>query len=201
MKKLLVVFLLLLFPLVLTGCNGSGQQTNLQDNQENQQVEESMAPTENEGYSGKLEKIISLGQALECSFKQSDQYYGSSWIKGENSYSEIYAEGKKSHIIVKDDCVWTWGEESDGVKICFNSEIKEEATEEVEQEIEEKEASETEEMGPPSDVEYDCRPAVFGEEKFSPPDNVAFTDLDQMLPEQMLEEMMPEDLPEDFNLF
>lgn len=153
-----------------------GDQEMMPKKSGQQQEQEEDMDTEQEAgkdnYSGKLMKMVNLGIPLKCTFSQND-YSGTTWVKGKNFYSEISAEGQTSKIVFKDDCMWTWSDAQDqGVKMCFEPE---EATDIFSGEAE---AGET---NLPTDANFNCKPAVFTDAKFSVPGGVEFMDFDQMM--------------------
>lgn len=183
LKKLFTIFLLSASLIVLTGCNGNTSQSTKEQPASPQAQADGQASQEQdqESYTGNLEKIMNLGVPLKCTWKMDENYYGTAWIKGENSYSEVYNEGQTAKIIVKDNCMWSWSEENQGVKACFEDSQAEEMGELEEGMEKAPTAMETEEMRPPQDVSYNCSPAVFGDDKFNPPAEVEFVDMDQMM--------------------
>lgn len=132
---------------------------------------------EEEKHSGTLEKMMSLGLPLKCSWKRDDNYYGTAYVKGEQSYSEISMEGKTAKVIVKDDCMWNWQEgDSQGFKMCFeDTEIEEDST------AQDQESTSMGQMQPPADINYNCQPAVLADSKFDPPSGVKFMTMEEMM--------------------
>jgi len=123
-------------------------------------------------FSGSLKAVMALGVPMKCTWEKDDNYSGSSWIKGKNSYGEINMEGKKAKMIFKDNCVWNWEEgNSRGIKICFEPAEAEEMIN----------AGKLEEQGVATDMNYKCLPAVFTDAKFNPPADVDFMTMGQMM--------------------
>lgn len=161
LKNLLILGLMIL---VLTGCLPKKSQEGGEAEKE-------------ESYSGTLEKMMGLGIPLKCEWKKDENYYGASWVKGKKSYGEVAQEGRMVKMIWKDDCMWVWEEGNpQGTKMCM--EVSEEEMEEMAEESQQM----MEEQGyQPTDIDYQCRPAIFGDEKFNPPGEVNFMDVGQMM--------------------
>jgi len=131
---------------------------------------------EEESYTGNIEKIMSLGIPVKCTWKRDENYYGESWIKGKQSYGEVTQEGRKTKVIGKDDCIWAWEEGNpQGTTFCMQPSSE---TPELPQE-------QAETIPPqeyqPTDMEYSCRPAVFGDDKFNPPAEINFLNVDELM--------------------
>jgi uncharacterized protein YxeA len=158
--------------------NQSGQEMmpKTPSQQQGQQEEKDMdtdQEAEKENYSGNLMKMINLGVPLKCTFSQGDRYSGTMWVKGKNFYNEVTSEEQIGRIIYKDDCMWSWAEgQEKGIKMCFDPD---EANDVFSGE------AETGQTNLPTDVEFDCRPAVFTDAKFSVPSGVEFMDMDEMM--------------------
>jgi len=169
LKKILL-FGLIFLCLLLTGClpkkggtGGGGVSTQKE---------------EEESYSGNLEKIMALGIPVKCSWKRDENYYGESWVKGKQSYGEVAQEGRKTKVIWKDDCLWAWEEGNpQGTKICMQPSSE---TPELPQEGQEPIQPQPQQYQP-ADMEYSCRPAVFGDDKFNPPAEINFLDVDELM--------------------
>jgi len=156
----------------LTGCFPT-KKGEVNENGEKQGGEE-------EVYTGNMAKIMGLGIPLKCEWKKDDSYYGTSWIKGKKSFGEVYANGKTNSVIFVDNCMWSWqGDNPQGFKMCFSPEEVE-----VEEPVEEDESMDqvgVDQMRPPEDIDFSCRPAVFGDDKFEPPAEVNFLGMDEMM--------------------
>lgn len=177
MKKVFSVITLVLVLVLLTSCL---PQKSTETGQESAPVEKETEEQTGgeESYSGSLQKMMGLGIPLKCEWKRDETYYGSSWVKGDKSYSEVFNEGKTGKVIFKDDCMWSWEEGNpQGFKMCMEpTEEDMEAPEGVEQP-----QTEQAPMGPPKDMNYSCRPAVFTDAKFNPPSNVNFMSMEEMM--------------------
>jgi len=169
MKKLLPIIIVLL---IVTALVGGLLLFRKGKTGSRSAVTEILKEGEEKSHVGNLEKIMSLGVPFKCTWKRDDTYYGTAWVKGENSYSEITMQGKEARVINKGGCMWNWEEGNpQGVKICFDpAEITEES-----------QVGSQEQMKPPADIDYHCSPAVFTESKFDPPSGVKFMDMDEMM--------------------
>lgn len=172
MKKTFI-FGLILLAILLTGCLPSGRKESTKEGTKPEGQEQ-----KEESYSGNLEKMMGLGLPLKCSWKQDESYYGESWIKDKNSYGEVHQEGKVAKVIAKDNCIWAWEEGNlQGTKMCFKPGEMEAAQTETETTTQDQPNFQYQQPK----VNYQCQPAVFGEDKFNPPAEVNFTDINQMM--------------------
>ena len=128
------------------------------------------------------ERILVACMGIGLLEKQGDSYQNAPdaerfLVKGKKSYGEIAQEGRMVKGIGKDNCMWTWEEGNpQGTKMCM------EVSEEEMTEMAEESKQMMEEQGyQPPDIDYQCRPAVFGDEKFNPPGEVNFMDVGQMM--------------------
>lgn len=126
---------------------------------------EKKAGQEGESFTGKLKQAITIGVPLKCTYQQGD-FAGTGYVQGKKYFGEVSNQEQKGYVIMKDNCMWTWGEEQkQGVKMCFEEDIFE-GNEEVEGTV-------------PTEVEYHCAPAVFPDSKFDPPADINFMDVSQ----------------------
>jgi len=126
-----------------------------------------------ENYSGTLKKMVDLGIPLKCTFSQNGGSSGTTWVKGEKFYTEMKTENRSGKIIFKNDCMWNWSEgEKNGIKMCFDPEEADEMF------SGQAEAGQT---NLPTDVDFNCKPAVFTDAKFNPPSSIEFMDMDEMM--------------------
>lgn len=126
-----------------------------------------------ETYTGTLKKMVDLGVPLKCTYTQEGGFSGTTWVKGKKFYTEVEAEGQSGKIIFKDDCMWNWSEgQEQGIKMCFDPE---EADDMFSGE------ADTGQTNLPTDVDFNCKPAVFTDAKFNPPNDIEFMDMDQMM--------------------
>ena len=126
-----------------------------------------------ESYTGNLAMMVKLGVPLKCTFSQGDRYSGTMWVKGKNFYNEVTSEDETGKIIFKDDCMWSWSEgQEKGIKMCFDPDESSSIF---------SGDSETGQANIPTNVDFNCKPAVFTDAKFSVPSGVEFVDFDQMM--------------------
>ena len=126
---------------------------------------------------GSLMAMATKGVPMKCSYTVND-IETEGWIKGKKFRGKMQVEGKQGtgNVIMKDNCMWTWGEgEAQGVKMCFEEGEGTSFWEESEEKMENMP------QGAPANVEYKCRPGVFGDEKFTPPTDVKFMNLDEIM--------------------
>lgn len=121
-------------------------------------------------FSGMLKDAVKLGVAMKCTYKVEGGEL-ESFVKGENYRGKIKtADGKVGEVIIKDNCMWTWTEEeSQGIKTCFEEPDSQTAS------IWEQPQGTT-----GTDVSYTCIPTTIANDKFTPPSNVNFMDIDSM---------------------
>ncbi|MFC1711378.1 hypothetical protein ACFLZ1_02200 [Patescibacteria group bacterium] len=195
MKKIFPILVVLLLAVFLAGCTKPSQD---KDSDSKGTAGDGKQAGKEESYSGTLKKMMTLGVPLKCTWKQNENYYGTAYIKGESSYSEVTVQGKTANVIVNNNCMWNWEKDNpQGMKLCFDPEN-------VEEEVEGNDQGQAnmEQMKPPEDLDYSCIPAVFSDSKFDPPGDVKFLTLEEMMggaiPEGMPEGMpqgMPEGMP------
>jgi len=127
----------------------------------------------NDNFSGSLLAATKLGVPMKCTYKvEGNEYVG--YVKGENWRGSMKsAQGKTSEVIMKDNCMWTWEEGvPQGMTTCFEPVEGEEETDLWE-------GAESAATSP--DVNYSCIPTVITGSTFTPPVDVEFLDLDQMM--------------------
>lgn len=124
------------------------------------------AGEEGETFTGKMKDVIARGVPMKCTYSQGD-YSGTTYIKGKKVYGEVVREGKTGYLIMVDNCMWSW-EDNQGIKMCFDEDIWETDEEEVTGTV-------------PIDAEYRCVPAVFSDSKFTPPSNVTFMSMEDLM--------------------
>ena len=144
-----------------------------------------------------LKAVIDLGVPMKCSYKVGDMEY-EGYVKGQQWRGHMqFPDGRQGEIIFKDNCMWSWGDDKKGTKMCF------EPTEEDETIWDEPQ------QGATMDLDYQCRPTAITDAKFTPPSDVQFMDLDQMMgPEGFNMPDMPDapdmpgvpSTPEDFDM-
>ena len=129
-----------------------------------------------EEFSGNLMAAMQKGVPMQCSW-ESGENKGESFVQGNNVYVSTMMAGKAGYMIKKDNCVWTWGDnQPKGFKFCQNPEQMAESPDDWQPDSGSYQAE-----GVDWKLEYKCRPAVFGADKFAPPANVEFADFAQMM--------------------
>jgi hypothetical protein len=131
-------------------------------------IEESQKPAEQEekSFTGKLKDALTLGGSIKCTWKASDNNFGTAYIKGDKVYTDMTAEGQRRHSIMVENCVYSWEEGSkEGFKLCFEPEEGEE----------EPETPSVEEfVGEAPGINYQCTKTVVSDSKFAPPEGINF---------------------------
>lgn len=160
----------------------------------------SQAPTapgssQQETVTGSLQKLLGMGKSLKCTWS-AEEASGTSWIKNQNVYTEVQAQGQTSKTIMKDNCMWVWAEgQAQGVKSCYQSfeEMQEEATAEGTED-----GQDTGSAAVAPNVNYNCVPASIADSKFNPPQDVQFMDLNETMPSGIedMQNMSEEELEE-----
>lgn len=162
LKKSAKIVFLLLIGLFLSGCGVKNKLEN--------KVKEKI----NEEFTGNLQQAMKLGVPMKCEWRQNENK-GTSYVKGKNLYAEMTTNGKTAYFIQKDGCMWVWDQEQpQGTKICSDKN-------EVEEPVLPETNSDFKAKGVNLDVEYKCNPALIGDEKFNPPADKNFIDLQQMM--------------------
>jgi len=181
MKKYLYLVILPIFALVLAGCSLLTEETlDITEADKTAETKKGQPTGEapKESFAGTLKEVISLGGAMECTYKKDDAFFGKTWVKGKKVYSEFTQEGKKGYMIMKDNCMWTWDtQQPQGLKMCFDPSEFEEMTG--------GESSTGQQTGPPPDMNYNCIPAVIGDNRFNPPADISFMDFENMMQPEM----------------
>ncbi len=179
MKKIIYLSLLVVCVIILGGCNLINKQ-NQQSTETGHITNNNQNNNQQQGSSfvGKLKDAIALGTAMKCTYRKDDNNFGTTYVKGKNVYSEYVAEDSQGNLIMKDNCIYSWGsrQPDQGVKFCFDPSEFEKMIEEG-QEFE----SQTEQSGPPPDIDYNCSPTVINDSQFNPPANINFMDMQQMM--------------------
>ncbi len=126
--------------------------------------------TEEESFVGKLKDAINLGKSLKCEYKVDDKNYGIGYLKGKNYYGEFVTGGKTAKMILKDKCFWSWAEgQKQGFKTC----VKQEESENIWNDIDKEQKSES--------TDYRCNLAVINDTMFELPAGIEFVDLQAMM--------------------
>lgn len=109
-----------------------------------------------------LKEVVNLKQDMKCEWRKDDQFFSTTFVSGERSFSEITRQGKKGWVIMKDDCLWTWEEGSfEGTKVC----------------LEDKSSGQPDLWtlkGQAEEGSYRCGPTSVDEAVFTPPSEIKF---------------------------
>jgi hypothetical protein len=180
--------------LVLAGCKQGANQAATSTGNTPQQATESAPKADNKGKSfvGSLKDAIAQAVPMKCTFKDKD-VEGTSYVNGKQMYSEMTASGKTSSIIVKDDCMWTWANgEKQGFKFCYKPEESQKLWDDINSNTPAKGSAKM-----PSGAEYNCSPGLADNSKFTPPADVNFASLDDMMKGLKLPSIPPQSQPEE----
>jgi hypothetical protein len=171
MKKAIpIIIILVIIVAALAGwfIFGKGKKTTTQGG--TQQTETTKEETKGESFTGKIKDAFMRNIPLKCTYKMSDNNFGVGYLKNKKYYGEITANGKLGYIILVDNCMWSWAkDETKGVKMCFQPKEGEDIWTDIEKEQKS------------SDVDYNCVPTVVNDAVFTPPSNINFMDIDQMM--------------------
>lgn len=167
-KSLPIIIVLIVIVLALVGWFvwGKGKTGTPGGNQQ-----EAQEQTQGESFSGKIKDAFMKNVPLKCTYKMDDNNFGTGWIKNKRYYGEITASGKQGFIILVDNCMWTWNkdEKDKGVKMCFEVEEGKSIWDEMESQDNQ------------FNDDYNCSPSVVNDAVFTPPSDVKFVDLDEMM--------------------
>jgi len=170
MKKILPIIIVLIIIIVaLIGWKFMGKSkktTNQSNNQQTTQQE-----TKNESFTGKIKDAFLKGIPLKCTYKKDDQNYSTGYLKDKKYYAEVMSAGKLGYIILIDSCMWAWNKEGqqDGVKMCFAQQQNEDMWSSFEQNQK------------TADFDYNCAPTIVNESVFTPPTDVKFINVDDLM--------------------
>lgn len=168
MRKALPI--IIVFSLFLSGCTLTGNKNN----QENPSQEQSQESNQEQTFSGSFTEAVRKGIGLKCTY-QIEEHTSEGYIKGKKYRGKIQSQGKVSQVIMKDNCMWVWDEGQDqGFKTCYEPEEADETL------WGDSGDSESTEINTPQG-QYKCKPAVIGEDKFTPPADIKFMDLQEMM--------------------
>lgn len=128
-----------------------------------------------DGFSGTLKMMADKGVPLKCSYKVDEKNYGVGYMKGKKYAAEVVVSGKPGHVVMIDDCLWSWSDEQNkGAKMCFKADNGKSLWE-----PDENNAPATQGVG--KQPNYTCMPTVVTDNTFALPDKVEFLDTDQMM--------------------
>lgn len=152
-KKILAILTISLF---LTGCTKKIPGTTI----------EKKAGESQESFTGKMKAAVALGVPFKCTYKN-DGVESTGYIKDKKYYTEMKTpDGNNTHIIMKDNCMWTWATGVDqGTKMCFEEDIWD---------MESQESS-------PDNTEYSCTSTIINDSQFDLPPNINFLDLKEQM--------------------
>lgn len=172
MKKALPIFIVLVVVAVgLVGWRflGKGEQTATPAG-ETQQTQTVQEETKGESFTGKIKDAFMKNIPLKCTYKMDDKNFGVGYLKNKKYYGEITANGKVGYVILVDNCLWSWSKEQpQGVKMCFEPKEGEDIWSDIEKEQQ------------TADYEYTCAPSVVSDSLFTPPADIKFMDVDEMM--------------------
>lgn len=121
---------------------------------------------------GSLKEAIGMGVAMKCTYEvEGNEYEG--YIKGKNYRGKmVNAEGQTGEVIVKENCMWSWSEnQAQGVKTCIADEDMEEEGGDIWDQPDTVDTS----------VNYKCLPTTVSDSMFTPPSDIQFLDIDEMM--------------------
>lgn len=141
-----------------------------------QKMTEEVSQKAEEAVVGSLKAAIEKGIPMKCTYKiEGNEFEG--YVKGKMWRGKMTsANGDTAEVIIKDNCMWSWNSADklkQGAKICFEEDQSEEK-----QDIWEKSGVEN------PDIKYTCLPATISDDKFEPPSEITFIDLNQFNPSQ-----------------
>ena len=133
-------------------------------------TEQTQQQTQGESFTGKIKDAFMRNVPLKCTYKMDENNSGVGYLKNQKYYGEITADGKMGYIILVDNCMWNWAKgEAQGVKMCFEPQESEDIWTDMEKE--------QQTVG----NDYNCSPSVVNDAVFTPPSDVNFMDIDQMM--------------------
>lgn len=127
----------------------------------------------NQSISGTMAEIMKLGDSFVCRTSVSgvEQL---TYVKQGQIYAKTNFEGKAAEVITKDNCMWSWSAgEATGITMCFDPAEVDEASED---------GVWKDTPGQlPEDLEFSCEKSDIDDNLFTPPADVNFTSMDQLL--------------------
>jgi len=138
-------------------------KTVLVEPEEKQEVEKDFKKDDLEVKKSSFKDIIEKEIGMKCVWQKDENISATTFIKGKKYYGEIKKilpslEEQISFILFKDNCIWSWIKEGQGIKACSKEENES---------IWENESLIT---GP----DYECQEAVFDDNIFNPPLEIEF---------------------------
>ena len=180
MKKILPVLIPFIVVVVLLGgwflfSRSKGIDMNTGSSDQNQAASQGAQKQEDGSITGRLKDIINQNMPLKCSWSDGQGNSGTAYIKNRKYYTEVKStEGKDGFMIMLGSCLWSWqSDNNQGIKMCFSEEESQSMWDETADEA-------TGAIRTPAG-DYRCASDVFSDAVFSPPSNINFVDIDQMM--------------------
>jgi len=183
-KSLPIIIILVIIVAGLVGWKYLGKGKTALTSGGTEQVQEE---TQGESFTGKIKDAFMRNVPLKCTYQMDENNSGVGYLKNQKYYGEITSNGKITYVILADNCMWSWTkEETQGVKMCFEVEEGEDIW------------SDIEEGQQAAGYDYRCAPSLVNDAVFTPPSNIKFMDIDQMMqglqqPDQTAEEAAEEE--------
>jgi hypothetical protein len=169
-KSLPIIIALVVIVVALTGWKFLSQNKETSTKDENGQTPTTQEEIQEEGFTGKIKDAFMRNVPLKCTYEMDENNSGVGWLKDQKYYGEITTNGKLGYIILADNCMWTWTKgETQGVKMCFETEEGEDIWNDIE------------EGQQAAGYDYRCAPSLVNDAVFTPPSDINFMDLDQMM--------------------
>jgi len=172
-KSLPIIIILIIIVVALAGWKflGKGKKTTTQGGTQEGQATPTQAA--GESFTGKIKDAFMRNIPLECTYKTDDQNFATAHLKNKKYHAEITSNGKLSYVILVDNCFWMWEKDkTEGVKMCFEPQEGEDIWTDFEQQQQE---------GSTTDLDYNCAPSIVNDAVFTPPVNIKFTDVSEMI--------------------
>ncbi len=207
MKKS-IILILVLFTITLTGCNLPGKTAVNDFKQTAENVKQTASDVKNvasnvkdkvkalengDSVVGSVKDMLTMGKSMKCTWED-ETGSGTTWIKGESVRSDIVQDGEKMGFIYHNNCNWSWGganrEGVEGIKTCFDKDVLEDMKkmgEDMADSFKDKDENNNDDFdmsditGLEEDTNMKCSPAIISDDKFTPPADVKFTDMTDMM--------------------
>ncbi|MBU1036735.1 hypothetical protein KKF32_01700 [Patescibacteria group bacterium] len=174
-KGILIISLMVIIPLMLSGCNLFKKNTN---KEEIQQQEET--------FSGSIQDLIKKGKAAKCTYEggdESQKFSGVVYISDKKARQDVTGEedGEKieTHIIVDDRWTYMWTSKDPGKGMKMYIDTSEEEIKEFKEEAEEA----YQEQDLEKEIDFKCSKWKVDQSKFTLPSDIDFTDMSAMMDE------------------
>jgi|GEM_PF-712260 len=193
MKKAKLIPILILI-LIVIGLGaffftGQGKKTDqAADTQKGQMVDKTKETKKDESFTGTLTDLLKMGKSVKCTGSFSDEESSMEMVvytSGEKSYSEtsfMAADGEnmKTYSIFDSEWLYTWNDQgmATKMKVSDMEDLAKDlpAGEETEEAVESSEEYQ-------NDFDYKCSAWIVDNGKFTPPSDLEFTDLTQVMQE------------------